>query len=525
MRSGDAILLSALLVAPMFLISIPAHANDLNVPDDFPTIQAALDAAVPGDTVRVAPGTYLDAFRYRGKAVSVVAQKGPDVTTLKAPTIEIGPGGELSGFTIARQPDRQGWIITPVGAGSLIRDNVFDLTGMRGIGSGLAINGNAASPVIERNLFMNGVCDNQFSSGIISFGNQSSPRIVNNLLVNNDCRAINLRLPEGSLPQVINNTIVRNRTGVRVTRLVQAAPQVYRNNLIVGNGVGLQADFETDAFNPTWENNLVFGNGTDYAGLANQTGQAGNLSQDPLFRDPDGMNFRLRAGSPAIDTGSEAAAPDVDFERDMRPVDGNKDGAARTDIGFDEFVEGVKIEIAGGREQECASKGGTSLEVLADVTVQLGDDVSEVHWSVDGVEAASGTPASVFVPLGAHSLRVVVTTVLGKSLENDLGVRIVDTTPPVGRASFIDSRTGLETTEISGTQASVIRMEFDVTDICDPDPATKAFLGSSVADGDTIRVQGKTGATTLGAGEWILSVTGTDASSNTGHAEARLRVR
>ena len=36
----------------------PLHAATINVPADIPTIQAAITAAVPGDTILVAAGTY-----------------------------------------------------------------------------------------------------------------------------------------------------------------------------------------------------------------------------------------------------------------------------------------------------------------------------------------------------------------------------------------------------------------------------------------------------------------------------------
>ena len=42
----------------MLVISSSLLANTINVPADYPTIQAALTAANPTDTVLVQPGTY-----------------------------------------------------------------------------------------------------------------------------------------------------------------------------------------------------------------------------------------------------------------------------------------------------------------------------------------------------------------------------------------------------------------------------------------------------------------------------------
>ncbi|MBM3329127.1 MAG: hypothetical protein FJY67_06600 [Calditrichaeota bacterium] len=49
--------LPAVLLLSLAVIGEP-HARILNVPDDFESIQAALDAAESGDTVLVAPGEY-----------------------------------------------------------------------------------------------------------------------------------------------------------------------------------------------------------------------------------------------------------------------------------------------------------------------------------------------------------------------------------------------------------------------------------------------------------------------------------
>ncbi len=60
-----------------------AHAAVLPVPSAaFPTIQDALTAAVNGDTIQVAPGTYPGAIDFLGKSVALVATGGSGVTTL-----------------------------------------------------------------------------------------------------------------------------------------------------------------------------------------------------------------------------------------------------------------------------------------------------------------------------------------------------------------------------------------------------------------------------------------------------------
>lgn len=332
-RRAIVFLITVLVVALPSAVS--GAATELRVPGDFPTIQAALDAAMPGDTILVDPGTYTENLQFNGKNVRLESTGGPGATTIQGvggTTVDIGPGGAIVGFTVTGGTATFGAGMSVNGAGTVIAGNVFDGNQQGGGGFGAAIGGNNSSPVIQQNVFQNNSCDGQFLSGVVSFVNTSSPRIVNNIFQDNPCRAVNMTLPAGSLPEVINNTIVRNASGVRVDRRISTNQQVYRNNLIVGNQIGLEVDFGVESFNPTWENNLVFNNGTDYRGIADQTGQNGNISADPLLVDFVNGDYHLQTGSPAIGTGSTQGAPEVDFDGVLR---GNS-----IDIGAFQFVPG-----------------------------------------------------------------------------------------------------------------------------------------------------------------------------------------
>src|SRR5262249_40411715 len=85
-----------------------AWAADIRVPQDYTTIQGAIDAAPPGARIVVARGTYYENLVI-GKSITLVSRAGSAATTLDGgrlgPVIFARGTGEetveISGFTIA----------------------------------------------------------------------------------------------------------------------------------------------------------------------------------------------------------------------------------------------------------------------------------------------------------------------------------------------------------------------------------------------------------------------------------------
>ncbi|ALN60952.1 leupeptin-inactivating enzyme 1 [Lysobacter antibioticus] len=395
-------------------LALPAAAQTtLRVPADYPTIQAAINAAVAGDTVLVSPGSYPERLNYDGKAITVISEGGPAATVIdggNSGNVLVfdsgeGPAARLEGFTIKNGRASFGAGIDILAASPSIVGNIFDTNTQTAGGYGAAIGGNGSSALIERNIFRNNSCDSQHLSGVITFVNGSSPDIVNNLIVDNPCRAITITLPSGNSPQVSNNTIVGNRTGIKVSAQVNSTLHLYQNNILAGNAVGFEITNGSAANNPLFKNNLVFNNTSNYVGVTDQTGINGNLSADPLFVAPAAGNYHITAGSPAVDAGATADfLPETDIDGEKRVIDGNGDGVHSVDIGADE----LKVLYPPVADFTLAA---TELKVVfTDTSTDRDGAIASHLWDFgDGSQSTEMHPEHTYPASGTYTVTLTVT--------------------------------------------------------------------------------------------------------------------
>lgn len=339
----------AVVVALAVLSFADAQATVRNVPADYPTIQASINASANGDTVLVGPGLYLENIVFRGKRIAVVSRYAVtgDPTSIQNTII--------NGSTPSH-PDSGSCVRIVNGEDSTAVLQGFTLTGGYGTlwddehgpgnryweGGGVLIA--LSSPTIKNNIISN---NNVNRTGGVSTGGggirlgDGAPRILNNIIMNNAGMYGGGIVSNFASPIIRNNVIANNVVSSAVSGLPTygggglwfnggVAGNRIENNTIVGNsatgsggsGAGGRGGGMIAVFGATinTRNNIVWGNTQTTGGqVGTASGTAlvsytdveggftgtGNINAPPLFAD---TSFYLQATSPCIDVGDTSAA-------------------------------------------------------------------------------------------------------------------------------------------------------------------------------------------------------------------------
>jgi hypothetical protein len=332
---------------------VPAHVfpyatlveveGPIRVPQEFPSIQAAIAAAIPGQTILVSPGTYPGGIDFLGKDITLRSTDGPLVTTIAGST----------GAAVVTFSDGSTRAATLEG---------FRITGGNGIGGGgIAIGANSSSTIAS--------CIITGNTAAAGGGIYSDARTRSTLLVNS--------VISGNSAQFGGGLVIREG-GMEVLQCVIASNSAPQNSgLIVVPTPG----------HTTFLNSVVWGHAGSvplehtqfiqfrYCNVQTPQPGEGNISVDPRL-NADGS---LRPGSPCIDSGEgRAFGPRLDMLGQTRVVD----DPTRANVGIGVPIDMGAIEFQPPPPLACPADFNADQFVnpddLADyitaffVTVQLG---------------------------------------------------------------------------------------------------------------------------------------------------------
>ena len=330
-------------------------ADTLQVPNHFLSIQEAVYAAGPGDTILVSSGVYRlysGNIKIAKENITLKSAYGAHRTVIEgrggSPVITLVEDSRvgIDGFTITvmkgaeTKPLEGGGIYCGPSSSPTIINNII-VENDAVFGAGIYC-GPSSSPTIRNNVILRNSSLN-FGGGICSYG--ASPTIANNKIMGNEASNSGGGIfcyRDSSL--VTNNVLWKNRAkfggGISCDRssCVVINNAIAVNEALYGGGIFFEAgsiriintilwnnkdDLYSERFSPASRpNHSDVGDG-DFRGVN------GNISADPLFIDPEQGNLHLRSDSPCIDAGNpDRIYNDPDGSRnDMGAYGGPKAGS------------------------------------------------------------------------------------------------------------------------------------------------------------------------------------------------------
>lgn len=238
-----AIPLAFLLLLPLIL-SPAARAATRRVPEDYPLIQAAIDAAAPGDVVLIGPGTYPENLVVAGKSLSLVGTAGAVSTIVDGQ----GLGSVLVLYA--------GWV-----EGLTLRN------GKAGYGGGIHLLGSGATTIRACTVSGNtaqapGCLDPCGDGGGIYVGglhDEGDLTIEDNVVENNECWGSGGGIGGGGYADVHDN-VIRGNAAWYAGGGVWLAWGVVQRNLVVGNDASLGTGSGVFLVDGECRSNTVVGN-------------------------------------------------------------------------------------------------------------------------------------------------------------------------------------------------------------------------------------------------------------------------
>jgi parallel beta-helix repeat protein len=195
---------TAIVIVAVLSIPALAFSATIYVPDDYPTIQGAIDAAVDGDAVIVRAGTYVENINFGDNAITLKSEKGPHVTIID--------GNDSGNVVVIHDITAKGKYLVVLD-GFTIQNGYAKSSAYSIHGGGIYCHySHAENPY---RILNNIIIDNEAEGrgGGIFCGAAPHTIIKNNIIANNRAEGNGGGIYCGeSYPEIINNTITNNDT-------------------------------------------------------------------------------------------------------------------------------------------------------------------------------------------------------------------------------------------------------------------------------------------------------------------------
>ena len=292
-------------------------------------IQSAINEATGGDTVIVSSGTFRPpAQLVVTNGITLCSANGSSNTTVNGNSshscfLVNHANAVVDGFTITGGSASAGAGVA-MGNGTirncLITGNTATSSGgglyaTNGLVENCIFNGNHAPSAAGAYLYQGGMLRNcLFWSNLATGGGGGGVGCNKGGTLQNCMICYNNATTNGGGLFVSSNTVVRNTI-------------VYFNTC----SAGVSSNYYNSQTNWTY----------DHCCLSPLLAVNGNIDTDPLFAIDLAHPYHLQAGSPCVDAGTEIGVSPADKDGVGRPLDGNADGVAATDIGPYEFINSI----------------------------------------------------------------------------------------------------------------------------------------------------------------------------------------
>ena len=304
-------------VAAWINIALPrlSLAATLNVPGDFATIQACIDAAVSGvDECVVESGTYHETINFLGKGITLRSSHGADVTIIDATglggsvvTCATGEGLDtvLDGFTITGGTEDIGGGIRNYDSSPTVTHCIF--RGNRALYGG-GMDNTGASPTVTNCTFSANTAS-YYGGGMMNYS--AKPTVTHCVFSGNTAWRGGSFYNWGGSPTLTHCTLSKNTAS-----LSGGGMNNYDSSPTVTNCI-LWGDIPDEIVNTNLSAPTMGSNDLQGGLPVGAIDGGGNIDQDPMFvrspdPGPDGTwdgvdddygDLRLQGGSPCIDAG------------------------------------------------------------------------------------------------------------------------------------------------------------------------------------------------------------------------------